>query len=160
MATLMWWSCAGKETMKTEQQQLSDMYARVRQVFSQEEFESLAPQQRTLLDNAIQRVADKEGLDALTVPRLEGIKELVTQHLWSPALSEASKSLPVSEMATSETSDSTLPKSSDSATDSQASAVPTDLQNLPVDPASAVMKAHEQALSQQSTTEKPPASRD
>jgi hypothetical protein len=145
--------------MKTEQQQLNDMYARVRQVFSQEEFESLAPQQRTLLDNAIQRVADKEGLDALTVPRLEGIKELVTQHLWSPALSEASKSLPASEMATSETSDSTLPKSSDSAMDSQASAVPTDLQNLPVDPALAPMKELD-AQSQASTTAKPPVSRD
>lgn len=75
--------------MKTEQQQLNAMYARVRQVFSQEEFDSLAPQQRTLLDNAILRVANKDGLDAVTVDRLEGIKELVTQHLWSDAHEEA-----------------------------------------------------------------------
>ena len=77
--------------MKNEQQQLNDMYVRVRQVFSEQEFESLAPQQRALLDSAIQRVADKEGLDALTVPRLEGIKELVTQHLWSPELTNAAQ---------------------------------------------------------------------
>lgn len=71
--------------MNTERRQLNAMYARVRQVFSQAEFDSLAPQQRTLLDNAILRVANKHGLDALTVDRLEGIKELVTQHLWSDA---------------------------------------------------------------------------
>jgi hypothetical protein len=142
--------------MKTEQQQLSDMYARVKQVFSQEEFESLAQQQRTLLDNAIQRVADKEGLEALTVPRLEGIKELVTQHLWSPALSEASKSSPGSAMETSKTSDSTPPKSSASAPDSQASSeatAPPDLQNLPEDPALGAIKAMQSRLQGQSTTD-------
>lgn len=31
------------------------------------------------------RVRLKEGPEALTLARLEGIKELVTQHLWSPA---------------------------------------------------------------------------
>lgn len=39
------------------------------------------------------------------------------------------------------------------------SAVPTDLQNLPVDPASAVMTQLEEELSPESTTEKPPTSR-
>lgn len=93
------------------------MYARVRQVFPLDLLDSMAPQQRKLTDNAINRVLEKDGPEALTLDRLEGIKELVTQHLWSPALTAASKSLPPSEMATSETLDSTLPKSSDSAMD-------------------------------------------
>jgi hypothetical protein len=71
--------------MNTEQQQLDDMYARAIQVFPEEMWNALAPQQRQLVDNAIARVADKHGLDAVTVDRLEGIKELVTQHLWSDA---------------------------------------------------------------------------
>lgn len=77
--------------MKTQREQLTDMYARVRQVFPREMLDSMAPQQRTLTDNAINRVLNKDGPEALTVPRLEGIKELVTQHLWSDALTEASK---------------------------------------------------------------------
>lgn len=71
--------------MNTEQQQLDDMYARVRQVFPLELLDSMAPQQRTLTDNAINRVLNKDGVEALTLDRLEGIKELVTQHLWSDA---------------------------------------------------------------------------
>lgn len=93
------------------QQQVSDMYARVRQVFPLNLLNTLDPQQRTLTDNAINRVLNNEGPKALTVDRLEGIKELVAQHLWSPALTEESKSLPPSAMGT------------------------TDLQNLPEDPA-------------------------
>lgn len=76
--------------MKTEQEQLTDMYARVRQVFPPELLDTFAPQQETLVDNAIDRVLRKDGPEALTVPGLEGIKELVTQHLWSDALTEAS----------------------------------------------------------------------
>lgn len=144
--------------MKTEQQQLSDMYDRVLQVFPDKVWSELAPQQQTLAENAMARVREREGDAALTLARLEGIKELVTQHLWSPALSEASKSLPPSEMATSETSGSTPPKSSASAMDSQESGVPTDLQNLPVDPALAPMQLTDE-LSRQSTTAKSPASR-
>ena len=72
-------------TESSEDLKLQDMYARVRQVFPLELLNSMAPQQRTLTDNAINRVANKEGLDAVTVDRLEGIKELVTQHLWSDA---------------------------------------------------------------------------
>ncbi|MEN9420360.1 MAG: hypothetical protein RI988_3981 [Pseudomonadota bacterium] len=79
--------------MKTDQQQLNDTYARVRVVFPRELLDSLAPQQRTLTENAINRVLNQEGVKALTVDRLEGIKELVTQHLWSSALTEASESL-------------------------------------------------------------------
>ena len=138
--------------MKTEQQQLSDMYARVRQVFSQDEFDSLAPQQRTLLDNASQRVANKDGLEALTVERLEGIKELVTQHLWSGALTEASKRLPPSEMATSETLGSTQSKLPDSGMGLQKSAYQPDLQNLPEDPALGAIRAMQSRSQTQSTS--------
>jgi hypothetical protein len=88
--------------MKTEQQQLNDMYERVRQVFPAKFLNTLAPQQENLIDAAIHRVVQKEGHEALTVDRLEGIKELVTQHLWSSALTEASKSLPLSQTDTSE----------------------------------------------------------
>ena len=88
--------------MKTEQQQLNDMYERVGQVFPMEMLNSLAPQQRTLTDNAINRVLNKDGPEALTVDRLEGIKELVTQHLWSSARTEASKDTPASAAKESE----------------------------------------------------------
>ena len=102
---------------KIDQKQLNDMYALVRQVFPQELLDTFAPQQETLVDNAIDRVLRKHGPDALTLDRLEAIKELATQHLWSPALTAASKSLPPLETETSETTGSTLPKSSDSAMD-------------------------------------------
>jgi hypothetical protein len=134
------------------------MYDRVLQVFPDKVWSALAPQQQTLAENAMARVREREGDAALTLARLEGIKELVTQHLWSPALSEASKSLPPLEMATSAISALTPPRSSDSAMDSQASAAPTDLQNLPVDPALAPMREMD-ARSQESTTAKSPASR-
>jgi hypothetical protein len=61
------------------------MYARATQVFPEEMWNALAPQQRRMVDNAIERVSREEGLDAVTVDRLEGMKELVTQHLWSDA---------------------------------------------------------------------------
>ena len=56
------------------------------------------------MNNAIHRVVQKDGFEAVTIDRLEGIKELVTQHLWSDALTAASKSLPASRMETSATS--------------------------------------------------------
>ena len=87
--------------MKTEQQQLSDMYAGVRQVFPAKFLDTLAKQQENLIDAAIHRVVQKEGHEAVTVDRPEGIKELVTQQLWSSALTEASKSLPPSQTETS-----------------------------------------------------------
>ena len=83
--------------MNTEQQQLDDMHARVRRVFPMDLLNSMAPQQRTLTNNAINRVLNKDGPEALTVDRLEGIKELVTQHLWSDAHTAAFQSLPPSE---------------------------------------------------------------
>ena len=97
--------------MQTEQEQLNAMYERVLQVFPESLWNTLAPQQQNIVDNAINRVATQEGLDAVTVPRLDGILELATQHLWSPALTAASKSLPASPTAKSATSDLTPQKS-------------------------------------------------
>ena len=136
--------------MKTEQEQLNDMYARVRQVFPQELIDTFAPQQETLADNAIDRVLKKDGPQALTVERLQGIKELVTQHLWSGALTEASKKLPTAAMATSETSDSPQTKSADSGTGLQKSAYQLDLQNLPEDPVLGAIRAMQSRLTEQS----------
>jgi hypothetical protein len=79
--------------MKTEQQQLNDMYDRVLQVFQDEVWSELAPQQQTLAENAMARVRQREGDEALTVDRLEGIKELVTEHLWSSALTQAAETV-------------------------------------------------------------------
>ncbi len=76
--------------MNIEQQQLNDMYARVRQVFPPDQI-TVAPQQETLLNNAIHRVVQKHGYEGVTLDRLEGIKELVTQHLRFDALTTASK---------------------------------------------------------------------
>ncbi len=61
------------------------MHERAAQVFPEEMWNALAPQQRRMVDNAIARVSNKDGVEALTLDRLEGIKELVTQHLWSDA---------------------------------------------------------------------------
>jgi hypothetical protein len=132
--------------MKTEEQQLQDMYARIRQVFPRELLDTFAPQQETLTDNAINRILNKDGPEALTVDRLEGIKELVTQHLWSPALTELTKNLPALEQETSETLDSTQAMSNDSETSlsdqpiAEESVTLPDLQNLSVDPALAPMQ--------------------
>jgi len=76
-----------------QQEQLTAMYARVLQVFPDKFWNTLAPQQQNMVDHAINRVATQESKEALTVDRLEGIKELVTQHLWSDALTTASKTL-------------------------------------------------------------------
>jgi hypothetical protein len=60
--------------MKTEQRQLKEMFLRVRQVFPELEWSDLSLQQQMLIDKAIHYVADKEGFDALTLPRLFAIK--------------------------------------------------------------------------------------
>jgi hypothetical protein len=65
------------------------MFKRALQVFPEKMWNELAPQQRRMVDNAIARVSREEGVDAVTVDRLEGVKELVTQHLWSVAHTQA-----------------------------------------------------------------------
>jgi hypothetical protein len=74
------------EDPDVEKAKMEAMYARLRQVFTQDVLSTFAPQQINLTDNAIYRALEKDGPDALTVPRFEGIYELVTEHLWSPAL--------------------------------------------------------------------------
>jgi hypothetical protein len=59
---------------------------KLRPFFTQQERDALAPQQVALLNDAVTRVLETEGESALTEPRLEGIKEMVMEHLWSPAL--------------------------------------------------------------------------
>lgn len=59
--------------MKTEQQQLSNMYERVRQVFPAKFLDTLAPQQENLIDAAIHRVVQKEGHEAVTVGAGSGV---------------------------------------------------------------------------------------
>lgn len=60
-------------------------------IFSSQEQLALAPQQINLLNNAVKRVLESEGEDALTLPRLEGIKELVLEHLWPAELAIVEK---------------------------------------------------------------------
>ena len=90
--------------MPTDNQPLNAMYARVRRVFPETFLDTLATQQENQVNNAIHRVVEKDGPEAVTMARLEGIKELVTQHLWSAGLTAASKNLPTSRRETSETS--------------------------------------------------------
>jgi hypothetical protein len=59
--------------------------------FTTQERESLVPQQINLLNNAVSRVIKNEGVAALTKPRLEGIKEMVLEHLWPDSLSTVEK---------------------------------------------------------------------
>lgn len=65
--------------------QMDAARSRYRQVFTTEVLHGFAPQQMNLTNNAIHQILEEEGPDALTVPRFEGIYELVTGHLWSPA---------------------------------------------------------------------------
>lgn len=65
---------------------------RICQVFTLDVLSSFAPRQVKLTDNAIHRVVEHDGPDALTIPRLEGIYELVTEHLWCGTLTAAAKS--------------------------------------------------------------------
>lgn len=58
-------------------------------VFTAEQIDALVPQQISLLNDAVNRVIKAEGDAALTRPRLEGIKELVIDHLWPPELTAA-----------------------------------------------------------------------
>lgn len=60
-------------------------------LFSEQEQSALAPQQINLLNNAVKRIIEGEGEVALTQPRLEGVKELVLEHLWPIGLATVEK---------------------------------------------------------------------
>ncbi len=81
------------EAPKTEQERLDEMYARIRQVFPQALLDTFAKQQINMLNNMIHRVLIDEDIEDVTVPRLEGFLELITEHLWSPALTAAINSM-------------------------------------------------------------------
>ena len=74
--------------------QMDALYARMRQVFTPTVRETLVHQQVNMAMSAIGRVLDNDGPDALTIPRLEGIYELVTEHLWCDAMTRVAHSLP------------------------------------------------------------------
>ena len=58
---------------------------KVRQVFSPEEIQALTPQQQGTFDAMLARAMDKRGFD-LTVAELQGLKELLYDHLTIPEL--------------------------------------------------------------------------
>jgi hypothetical protein len=66
---------------------------RISEVFPKEVLNELAPQQRNLISSAIKRVLEDESPEALTIARLQGIKELATEHLWSPELTKVAESI-------------------------------------------------------------------
>jgi hypothetical protein len=74
---------------KTKKKQLAALHERFNVVFPRHVLDRFAPQQINMTNSAINRVIDKEGMEALTIPRLEGIHELVTVHLWCDALTVA-----------------------------------------------------------------------
>jgi hypothetical protein len=82
--------------MTTEAKKLKEMHDRVLQVFPDEVWKTFAEQQQNLANNAMDRVLKKDGPEALTVDRLEGIMELVTQHLWSDVHTQAFDNSPAS----------------------------------------------------------------
>lgn len=79
--------------MKAEQEQLNAMYERVQKVFPETLLDTLASQQENSINNAIDRVLKKEGPEALTIPRLEGIKKMVLNDLFPTDFAQALKDL-------------------------------------------------------------------
>ena len=79
---------------ETRKMQLAALYERFNVVFPLHVLDGFAPQQINMTNGAINRVIDNEGMEALTIPRLEGIHELVTVHLWCDALTAMTKNLP------------------------------------------------------------------
>lgn len=63
----------------------SDIGKRVWEAFGPETLRTLSPQQENMANAMITKIAREEGPEALTKARLEGVKEMVTVHLWDPA---------------------------------------------------------------------------
>ena len=79
---------------ETRKSQLAALHERFNVVFPRHVLDGFAPQQINMTNNSINRVIDREGIKALTIPRLEGIHELVTVHLWCDALTTATMNRP------------------------------------------------------------------
>jgi hypothetical protein len=60
----------------------------VYEALGEEIFES-APQQEKMLDCIVTDLVRKEGMEALTPERLEGINEMVTIYLWDRVLASS-----------------------------------------------------------------------
>lgn len=71
--------------MSNEKDSLSVTSERVRQVFSGT---NLVPQQRASLTSLLDKALARNGDKPIPVEELEGIKELVTEHIWHPALTQ------------------------------------------------------------------------
>jgi hypothetical protein len=54
----------------------------VASVFTREVLKTLSQQEESSVNVMIQRLRNREGEQALTKARLEGILEMVTEHLW------------------------------------------------------------------------------
>jgi hypothetical protein len=70
--------------MSNEKDSLSVTSEKVRQVFAGVQ---LVEQQRPSLERLLDRALERNAPNPIPVEELEGIKELVTQHLWHPELS-------------------------------------------------------------------------
>lgn len=71
--------------MNSEQDSLSVTSARARQVFAGVK---LAPQQEASLASLLDKAMQRNAPNPVPIAELEGIKELVTEHLWHPELSK------------------------------------------------------------------------
>lgn len=71
--------------MKKEQASPEDISATALKVFSREEFAALSPQQGNSFLGMVARRLEKDGPPP-TQDELQGLRELVEQDLWHPAL--------------------------------------------------------------------------
>lgn len=70
--------------MSQEQESLRITYERVKQVFADTH---LVEQQRASLESLFDKALKRNSPNPIPIAELEGIKELVTEHLWHPELS-------------------------------------------------------------------------
>ena len=100
--------------MKMNEQDLyNDTLKKVKQVFGQKLLAELAPQQVKMLDRMLDREQKHNEGKPLTVDQIEGIKQLVTEELWHPALTALSSKSEASTKTKSETSASSSAQSKD-----------------------------------------------
>ena len=93
--------------MKTEQVSPNDIYATALQVFSPEDLQQMPEQQQLSLATMLERRLAQQP--APTLDELEGIKELLLNDLWHPALSALPKTSQPSPTTKPETSESQQP---------------------------------------------------
>ena len=114
--------------MKTEQVSPSDIYATALQVFSPEELQQMPKQQQLSLATMLERRLAQES--APSKEELEGLKELLLNDLWHPALSALPKTSQPSPTTKPETSESQQPTEMPSPEASSQEASSTRLESL------------------------------